>query len=93
MTLFIYFFFLLLTQESLPPFPLTGMLNKHCGKVRLTFKLESDQLWLSTKERTEKLPMGSIKGIVSEPIEGHEEYHIMVRTKKFIGKNNKALLF
>ena len=29
-------------------------------------------------ERTEKLPMGSIKNVVSEPIEGHEEYHIMV---------------
>lgn len=54
------------------------MLNKHGGKVRLTFKLESDQLWLSTKERTEKLPMGSIKNIVSEPIADHEEYHIMV---------------
>lgn len=58
--------------------PLSGMLNKHGGKVRLTFKLESDQLWLSTKERTEKLPMGSIKGVVSEPIDDHEEYHILV---------------
>jgi hypothetical protein len=64
-------------QEGLPPLPLSGMLNKHGGKVRLTFKLESDQLWLSTKERTEKLPMGSIKSIVSESIEGHEEYHIL----------------
>lgn len=54
------------------------MLNKHGGKVRLTFKLESDQLWLSTKERTEKLPMGSIKSVISEPIENHEEYHVMV---------------
>lgn len=64
-------------KEGLPPVPLSGMLNKHGGKVRLTFKLESDQLWLSTKERTEKLPMGSIKSVISEPIEGHEEYHIM----------------
>lgn len=29
-------------------------------------------------ERTEKLPMGSIKNVVSEPIEGHEDYHMMV---------------
>jgi len=64
-------------NESLPPVPLSGMLNKHGGKVRLTFKLEMDQLWLGTKERTEKLPMGNIKNVVSEPIEGHEEYHIM----------------
>lgn len=64
-------------KESLPPVPLSGMLNKHGGKLRLTFKLEQDQLWLGTKERTEKLAMSSIKSIVSEPIEGHEEYHIM----------------
>lgn len=64
-------------KESLPSIPLSGMLNKHGGKVRLTFKLEADQLWLSTKERTEKLPMQSIKNVVSESIEGHEEYHIM----------------
>ncbi len=49
------------TRESLPSFPLSGMLNKSGGKVRLTFKLELDQLWLGTKERTEKLPLNSIK--------------------------------
>lgn len=64
-------------KEGLPPVPLSGMLNKHGGKVRLTFKLENDQLWLGTKERTEKLAMGSIKSIVSEPIEGFEQYHIL----------------
>lgn len=37
------------------------MLNKHGGKVRLTFKHEQDQLWIGTKERTEKLAMASIK--------------------------------
>ena len=57
--------------------PLSGMYNKSGGKVRLTFKLEQDQLWIGTKERTEKLPMGSIKNVVSEPIEGHEDYHMM----------------
>ena len=29
-------------------------------------------------ERTEKVPMTSIKNVVSEPIEGHEEYHLLV---------------
>jgi len=53
------------------------MLNKSGGKVRLTFKLELDQLWLGTKERTEKLPLNSIKSVKSEPIEEHEEYHIV----------------
>ncbi|XP_024073620.1 ubiquitin domain-containing protein UBFD1 [Terrapene carolina triunguis] len=64
-------------QERLPTVPLSGMYNKTGGKVRLTFKLEQDQLWIGTKERTEKIPMGSIKNVVSEPIEGHEDYHMM----------------
>ena len=32
-------------------------------------------------ERTEKLPMASIKAVVSEPLQGHEEYHMMVSSK------------
>ncbi|XP_042888685.1 ubiquitin domain-containing protein UBFD1-like isoform X2 [Penaeus japonicus] len=64
-------------KELLPSYPLSGMLNKHGGKVRLTFKLELDQLWIGTKERTEKINMNHIRQIVSEAIEGHEQYHIM----------------
>lgn len=64
-------------HSPLPSTPLSGMLNRHGGKVRLTFKLESDQLWLSTKERTEKVAMGGIKAVVSEPIEGHTQYHMV----------------
>ncbi|KAJ8364094.1 hypothetical protein SKAU_G00129250 [Synaphobranchus kaupii] len=64
-------------KERLPTVPLSGMYNKSGGKVRLTFKLEQDQLWIGTKERTEKIPMGSIKNVVTEPIEGHEGYYMM----------------
>lgn len=38
-------------QERLPTVPLSGMFNKSGGKVRLTFKLEQDQLWIGTKGR------------------------------------------
>ncbi|XP_061761283.1 ubiquitin domain-containing protein UBFD1 [Nerophis ophidion] len=65
------------TKERLPTVPLSGMYNKSGGKVRLTFKLEQDQLWIGTKERTEKVPMGSIKNVLSEPIEEHEGYFMM----------------
>ncbi|KAI4493177.1 hypothetical protein M0802_009594 [Mischocyttarus mexicanus] len=65
------------SKDPLPEFPISGMLNKSGGKVRLTFKLEQDQLWIGTKERTDKLPMNSIKGVISEPITDHPEYHIM----------------
>lgn len=37
------------TKERLPTVPLAGMYNKSGGKVRLTFKLEQDQLWIGTK--------------------------------------------
>ncbi|XP_014661801.1 PREDICTED: ubiquitin domain-containing protein UBFD1-like isoform X3 [Priapulus caudatus] len=63
-------------KERLPPVPVHGF-NKNGSKVRLTFKLESDQLWIGTKERTDKIPMASIKNIVSEAIEKHEQYHIV----------------
>jgi len=65
------------SREALPPFPISGMLNKMGGKVRLTFKMELDQVWIGTKERTQKVPLNSIKTIVSEPIEGHEEYSLI----------------
>ncbi|KAL1451773.1 hypothetical protein WDU94_006121 [Cyamophila willieti] len=65
------------TKEPLPPCPLSGMLNKAGGKLRITFRLELDELWLGTKERTEKIRMSSIKSVLSEPIEGLEQYHIM----------------
>ncbi|XP_076450423.1 ubiquitin domain-containing protein UBFD1-like [Babylonia areolata] len=64
-------------REPLPPAPLSGMYNKSGNKVRLTFKLEADQVWIGTKERTDKIPMNSIKLVVSEPIDGHEDYHLM----------------
>lgn len=64
-------------RARLPLEPLSGMVNKSGGKVRLTFKLEADQLWIGTKERTEKVSMTSIRAFVSEPIEGHEEYHMV----------------
>jgi len=31
-------------KQPLPPTPLTGMMNKNGGKVRLTFKMEQDQV-------------------------------------------------
>jgi len=64
-------------KEPLPPVPIFGMLNKSGDKVRLTFKLEVDEVWIGTKERTNKIRMSSIKTVTSEPIEGHEQYHIM----------------
>ncbi|XP_065341367.1 ubiquitin domain-containing protein UBFD1-like [Cloeon dipterum] len=64
-------------KEALPSIPLYGMLNKQGKKVRLTFKMELDQLWIGTLQRTDRVPMNSIKAVVSEPITGYEQYHIL----------------
>jgi hypothetical protein len=40
-------------KEPLPPAPIAGMCNKSGGKVRLTFKLELDQVWVGTKGKWE----------------------------------------
>ena len=36
-------------REQLPPQPLSGMYNKTGSKVRLTFKMELNQVWIGTK--------------------------------------------
>ncbi|XP_065194091.1 ubiquitin domain-containing protein UBFD1-like [Sycon ciliatum] len=64
-------------HDPLPQVPLSGMVNSINGKVRLTFKLEQDELWIGTKVRTDKIPMSQIQNIVSEPITGHSDYHVM----------------
>lgn len=63
------------------PQSIDGMLMSIAGhspkKARLTFKLESDELWINTSETTRRIPMKNIQNIVDEPIEGHEEYSII----------------
>ncbi|XP_029802446.1 ubiquitin domain-containing protein UBFD1 isoform X2 [Suricata suricatta] len=51
-------------QERLPTVPLSGMYNKSGGKVRLTFKLEQDQLWIGTKDswREPNMPNSPVSG-------------------------------
>ncbi|KRZ79118.1 Ubiquitin domain-containing protein UBFD1 [Trichinella papuae] len=64
-------------QDPLPPFPIVGMTTKGGALARMVFKLELDQVWITTKERTNKIPMNQIRNIVNEKIDGYEEYHIM----------------
>ncbi|OUC39730.1 rpsU-divergently transcribed protein [Trichinella nativa] len=64
-------------QDPLPPFPIIGMTTKGGALARMVFKLELDQVWITTKERTNKIPMNQIRNIVNEKIDGYEEYHIM----------------
>ncbi|CAL8124155.1 unnamed protein product [Orchesella dallaii] len=68
---------ILAEHDPLPPFPLHGMYSSKGSKVRLTFKLENDELWIGTKERTEKVPISTIRNVVSQPITGYEHYHVI----------------
>jgi len=64
-------------HEPLPDLPLYGILNNRGDKVRITFKLATQELWLASKSSTQKLPFQTIRSVESEPIKGSEEYHIM----------------
>lgn len=64
-------------DEPLPKEGIKGMLNQYEKKCRFAFKLESDQLWVCSDQKTVKYDISSIDSICEEPIEGHEEYYII----------------
>eukprot|EP01102_Stenamoeba_stenopodia_P014616 TRINITY_DN4878_c0_g1_i1.p1 TRINITY_DN4878_c0_g1~~TRINITY_DN4878_c0_g1_i1.p1 ORF type:complete len:225 (-),score=55.98 TRINITY_DN4878_c0_g1_i1:126-800(-) len=64
------------TKKWQLPKQLKGIMTKN-GKVRLTFKSDLDELWISSSTSTQKIPYNTIRAIQSEAIEGHEDYHIM----------------
>lgn len=54
-----------------------GLYNSQGSKVRLTFKPESQQLWIASTTTTQKLPYGSIAKIESWPIAEHPGYSVV----------------
>jgi hypothetical protein len=64
-------------NDALPDTPLVGILNNRGTPIRLTFKIWSQEIWISSKTSTQQLPFSTVRSVVSEPIKGHEEYHIM----------------
>jgi hypothetical protein len=71
-------FFLNWKKEALPQTPIGGVLNNLGTKVRLTFKVWSQELWIQSATSTQKIPFQTIRTVQSEPIKGHEDYHIVV---------------
>ncbi|KAJ1342557.1 hypothetical protein BSLG_002874 [Batrachochytrium salamandrivorans] len=61
----------------IPPRGITGLLNSRGGKTRLIFRLELDELSISTNDNTQKVQLSSISKVISEPILEHEGYSIM----------------
>lgn len=64
-------------EPAVPASPMGGLVNSRGERVRLTFKVFSQELWIGTAAATEKLPFGAIRQMFSEPIVGHEEYSII----------------
>jgi hypothetical protein len=54
-----------------------GLYNKRGDPIRLTFKQDTRELWIASKENTEKLSYGQIRDIVSEPIHTNTDYHMV----------------
>jgi len=65
------------SHDPLPEIPLYGILNNRGDKVRLTFKVFQQELWISSKSSTQKIPFMTVKGVQYEAIKGQEEYHIV----------------
>jgi len=80
-------------HEPLPKVPLQGIYNNVGIKVRLTFKVYSQELWISSVTTTQKIPFATIRTIMSEPIKGKEEYHIMSLQLGSSDKNKYFLYF
>lgn len=60
-----------------PDEALTGLYDKRGHALRLRFKSETSELWLTTSSVTHKIPLATIFAVESQPIKGHAEYHIM----------------
>lgn len=76
------------------PFPeggLKGIYNNMGKPVRLTFKFAEQQICINGKERTEKLPMGSVSDVTSEKIEGRGGYHVV--SLKMGSKDDKSCYY
>ncbi|PRP82162.1 hypothetical protein PROFUN_10433 [Planoprotostelium fungivorum] len=64
-------------NDPLPPAGLKGMLNNTGVKIRLTFKVFTQELWISSASNTQKINFSQIRGVTFEPIKGNEDYHIV----------------
>ncbi|KAJ3337172.1 Ubiquitin domain-containing protein ubfd1 [Gonapodya sp. JEL0774] len=69
------------SKFGIPARGVTGLLNRIGQKTRLTFKAETEELWIGTAERTQKVPpfvpYNTIRAVTSQAIKGHEGYHIV----------------
>eukprot|EP00727_Mastigamoeba_balamuthi_P006437 m51a1_g2413 hypothetical protein (103) ;mRNA; r:797358-797666 len=63
-------------ETAVPPVPLKCV-NGRGERVRVTFKLFTQELWLATAASTDRVPFSSIRAVVAEPIRGKEEYSIV----------------
>jgi len=80
-------------HESLPSVPIQAIYNNVGIKVRLTFKIYTQELWIQSATSTQKLPFASIRAVTSEPIKGNEDYHIMSLQLGSSDKNKYYLYF
>jgi len=77
-------------QDPVPLMGIKGVLDKSGVKLRLSFKSESDELWLQSAAATRHIPFGSISDIKDFPIPKHPEYSVVVL---LMGKTSRYYLY
>jgi len=64
-------------NEPLPTTSINAIYNNIGVRVRLTFKMWTQELWIQSASSSQKIPYASIRNVVAEPIKGREEYYII----------------
>ncbi|KAL0482491.1 hypothetical protein AKO1_014466 [Acrasis kona] len=59
------------------PKSIKGLLNKRGDPIRLTFKQELREMWIASKDSTEKVPYSSIRDVLTEPIHSDPDYSMI----------------
>eukprot|EP01116_Phalansterium_solitarium_P008315 TRINITY_DN219_c3_g1_i1.p1 TRINITY_DN219_c3_g1~~TRINITY_DN219_c3_g1_i1.p1 ORF type:complete len:298 (+),score=112.81 TRINITY_DN219_c3_g1_i1:35-895(+) len=80
-------------NDPLPQVPLQNIYNNIGTKVRLTFKVWTQELWISSSSTTQKIPFNQVRAVSTEPIHGNEQYHIMSLQLGSSDKNKYFLYF
>jgi len=78
-------------DDPIPPGGIKGVSDKIVtGKLRLTLKTESDELWIQSSTSTRQVPFATVSDIKNFPVPGKPEYSVVVL---LLGKTSKYYFY
>jgi hypothetical protein len=78
-------------HDPIPPGGIKGVSDKVVsGKLRLTLKSETDELWIQSATSTRQVPFATVSDIKDFPVPGKPEYSVVVL---LLGKTSKYYFY